>query len=49
MAGRPGSAFRSWTSARPYAAIALLMALVERARSGQGQFIDVTLYDAASR
>jgi crotonobetainyl-CoA:carnitine CoA-transferase CaiB-like acyl-CoA transferase len=29
-----------------YAAIALLMALVERARSGQGQFIDVTLYDA---
>ena len=29
-----------------YAAIALLMALVERARSGQGQFIDMTLYDA---
>jgi formyl-CoA transferase len=29
-----------------YAAIALLMALVERARSGRGQFIDTTLYDA---
>lgn len=29
-----------------YAAIAILMALVERARSGQGQFIDMTLYDA---
>ena len=29
-----------------YAAIALLMALVERERSGQGQFIDMTLYDA---
>src|SRR5919109_2819065 len=29
-----------------YAAIALLMALVERARSGQGQFIDMALYDA---
>jgi formyl-CoA transferase len=29
-----------------YAAIALLMAVVDRARSGQGQFIDVTLYDA---
>jgi formyl-CoA transferase len=29
-----------------YAVIALLMALVERARSGQGQFIDMTLYDA---
>jgi formyl-CoA transferase len=29
-----------------YAAIALLMALVERARSGAGQFIDMTLYDA---
>ncbi len=29
-----------------YAAIAVLMALVERARSGQGQFIDMTLYDA---
>jgi formyl-CoA transferase len=29
-----------------YAAIALLMALVERARSGLGQFIDMTLYDA---
>jgi crotonobetainyl-CoA:carnitine CoA-transferase CaiB-like acyl-CoA transferase len=29
-----------------YAAIALLMALVERARSGEGQFIDMTLYDA---
>ena len=29
-----------------YAAIAVLMALVERARSGRGQFIDMTLYDA---
>jgi crotonobetainyl-CoA:carnitine CoA-transferase CaiB-like acyl-CoA transferase len=29
-----------------YAVIAMLMALVERARSGQGQFIDMTLYDA---
>jgi crotonobetainyl-CoA:carnitine CoA-transferase CaiB-like acyl-CoA transferase len=29
-----------------YAAIAVLMALVERARSGAGQFIDMTLYDA---
>ncbi len=28
-----------------YAAIAVLMALHERARSGQGQFIDTTLYD----
>ncbi len=30
-----------------YAAIAVLMALHERARSGQGQFIDMTLYDCA--
>jgi crotonobetainyl-CoA:carnitine CoA-transferase CaiB-like acyl-CoA transferase len=29
-----------------YAAIALLMALVERERSGRGQVIDMTLYDA---
>jgi crotonobetainyl-CoA:carnitine CoA-transferase CaiB-like acyl-CoA transferase len=29
-----------------YATIALLMALVERERSGRGQFIDMTLYDA---
>ena len=29
-----------------YAAIAVLMALLERSRSGQGQFIDMTLYDA---
>jgi formyl-CoA transferase len=29
-----------------YAAIAVLMALLERERSGQGQFIDMTLYDA---
>jgi formyl-CoA transferase len=29
-----------------YAVIALLMALVERERSGQGQFVDMTLYDA---
>ena len=29
-----------------YAAIAVLMALLERARSGEGQFIDMTLYDA---
>jgi len=29
-----------------YAAIAVLMALHERARSGKGQFIDMTLYDA---
>jgi formyl-CoA transferase len=29
-----------------YAAIAVLMALVERAHSGRGQFIDMTLYDA---
>jgi len=28
-----------------YAAIAVLMALVERGRSGRGQFIDMTLYD----
>jgi crotonobetainyl-CoA:carnitine CoA-transferase CaiB-like acyl-CoA transferase len=28
-----------------YAAIAVLMALLERARSGEGQFIDMTLYD----
>jgi len=29
-----------------YAAIAVLMALQERTRSGQGQYIDMTLYDA---
>ena len=29
-----------------YAAIGILMALVERQRSGQGQFIDMTLHDA---
>jgi crotonobetainyl-CoA:carnitine CoA-transferase CaiB-like acyl-CoA transferase len=29
-----------------YAAVAVLMALIERARSGEGQFIDMTLYDA---
>jgi formyl-CoA transferase len=29
-----------------YAAIAVLMALLERQHSGQGQFIDMTLYDA---
>lgn len=29
-----------------YAAIAVLMALLERERSGRGQFIDMTLYDA---
>jgi crotonobetainyl-CoA:carnitine CoA-transferase CaiB-like acyl-CoA transferase len=29
-----------------YAAIGVLMALLERARSGRGQFIDLTLYDA---
>ena len=29
-----------------YAAVAVLMAVVERARSGEGQFIDMTLYDA---
>jgi formyl-CoA transferase len=28
-----------------YAAVAILMALQERARSGQGQYIDMTLYD----
>jgi crotonobetainyl-CoA:carnitine CoA-transferase CaiB-like acyl-CoA transferase len=31
-----------------YAAIAILMALQERARSGRGQFIDMTLYDCAT-
>lgn len=30
-----------------YTTIALLMAVVERARSGKGQFIDMTLYDSA--
>lgn len=30
-----------------YTAIALLMAVVERERSGQGQYIDMTLYDCA--
>jgi formyl-CoA transferase len=30
-----------------YAAIAVLMAVIERARSGEGQFIDMTLYDSA--
>lgn len=30
-----------------YSAIALLMALQERTRSGRGQFIDMTLYDCA--
>lgn len=30
-----------------YAATAILMALLERARSGRGQFIDMTLYDSA--
>ena len=30
-----------------YAAIAILMALIERGRSGLGQFIDMTLYDCA--
>src|SRR5690606_41331833 len=29
------------------AAIGVLLALQERARSGQGQFIDITLYDCA--
>jgi crotonobetainyl-CoA:carnitine CoA-transferase CaiB-like acyl-CoA transferase len=29
-----------------YAAIGILMALLERARSGEGQFLDMTLYDA---
>lgn len=29
------------------AAIAILMAIIERTRSGQGQFLDVTLYDSA--
>jgi crotonobetainyl-CoA:carnitine CoA-transferase CaiB-like acyl-CoA transferase len=29
-----------------FAAIAVLMALVERSRSGEGQFIDTTLYDS---
>ncbi len=29
-----------------YAAIGILMALLERARSGNGQFLDLTLYDA---
>jgi len=31
-----------------YSAIAILMALQERSRSGQGQFIDMTLYDCAT-
>ena len=31
-----------------YSAIAILMALQERARSGRGQFIDMTLYDCAT-
>jgi formyl-CoA transferase len=30
-----------------YTAIALLMAVIERERSGQGQFLDMTLYDSA--
>ncbi|MFO1350988.1 MAG: CoA transferase [Gammaproteobacteria bacterium] len=30
-----------------YSAVAILMALLERSRSGQGQFIDMTLYDCA--
>ncbi|MGC8523131.1 MAG: CaiB/BaiF CoA transferase family protein [Acidibrevibacterium sp.] len=30
-----------------YAAIAILMALVERTRSGRGQFLDMTLHDCA--
>ena len=30
-----------------YSAVAVLMALLERARSGRGQFIDMTLYDCA--
>ena len=30
-----------------YTAIAILMAVIERERSGQGQFIDMTLYDCA--
>jgi formyl-CoA transferase len=30
-----------------YSAVALLMALQERARSGKGQYIDMTLYDCA--
>ncbi len=30
-----------------YTAIAILMAVIERARSGKGQFIDMTLYDCA--
>ena len=28
-----------------YSAVAILMALFERVRSGRGQFIDMTLYD----
>ncbi len=31
-----------------FSAVAVLMALQERARSGRGQFIDMTLYDCAS-
>ena len=47
MAGRPGSVFRSWTWAPAFMPRSrVLMALVERARSGRGQFIDMTLYDA---
>ena len=30
-----------------YAAISILMALMERQRSGQGQYLDMTLYDSA--
>src|SRR5258708_4790845 len=29
------------------AAIAILMAIIERARSGRGQFVEATLYDSA--
>jgi formyl-CoA transferase len=30
-----------------YTAIAILMAIIERGRSGQGQYLDMTLYDSA--
>ena len=48
--GKPGSASPLVDlGAGLYAAIGVLMALLERARSGLGQFLDMTLYDAGDR
>jgi len=47
MARRCASAFPWSISPRDDATIAILMAVIERARSGKGQFVEATLYDSA--